>query len=484
MTAGPAIWLQPALLATLALRVAAGEADAPWLVLGALIAPLVALLAPARRPPAPGPVTATAAAAAVVALLAVNFLLAADTATLLGGAPWQGVILAAALAVLAPLSPARRLGASALVLGLVALVLPLGAVALVTATAPWTAWSRGGLRPALTFAPGSAWVHDGERFPRPARLTFAEGQRVTALTAGVYRVVERDAAPPTVRDWRLASGETLTLRPGDELSVGAGARLRFEAGRRVPGAPASGVAWADAPARGPGMLPAALGGLITLGGGALALVPGVARRGSPAVPAPVLLLAGIIAAAGWGVYAAAAASDMTLSGSLPVPWLRLPPLALGPRTGAPLATVAVAGMGLLLVSATVALRWRLAAAARPEPTLWVTAVVVAAALTAWPVDPWRLLTLGLGLAAALWMPSLLATSRAGGATGSIVGGAVFVALAAVPALAPIPSSPTWLEVLTRYPALVALPLGWAAARAVDGAAGDEPRRSPHGGSGA
>lgn len=482
MTFGPAIWLQPALLAALALRVAAGEADGPWLVLGALIAPLVALLGPARRPPAPDPVATAAAAAAVVALLAVNFLLAVDAVTLLGGAPWQGVILAAVLAVLAPLSPARRLGAPALVLGLVALVLPLGAVALATATAPWTAWSRGSLRPALTFAPASAWVHDGERFARPARLTFTEGQRVTALTAGVYRVVERDAAPPAVREWRLVSGETLTLRPGDELTVGTGARLRFEAGRRVPGAPASGVAWADAPARGPGMLPAAVGGLITLVGGALALVPGAARRGAPTALAPLLLLAGVGAAVGWGVYAAAAASDVTLSGSLLAPWLRLPPLALGPRTGPPLAAVAIVGLVLLLVSATVALRQRLAAAARPGPALWIAAVVVAAALTAWPVEPWRLVTLGLGLAAALWTPSLLATSRVGGVTGSIVGGAIFVALAGLPATTA--AAGAWLEALTRYPAVVALPFGWAAARAIDGAVGDEPRRSPHGGSGA
>jgi hypothetical protein len=41
-----ALWLHPALVAVLALRVAAGEPDAPWLALGALIAPLVALLAP------------------------------------------------------------------------------------------------------------------------------------------------------------------------------------------------------------------------------------------------------------------------------------------------------------------------------------------------------------------------------------------------------------------------------------------------------
>src|SRR5688572_12553432 len=261
MTIAIALWLQPALLAALALRIAAGEADAPWLVLGALVAPLVALLAPTRAAAAANPVAAVAAGGAVVMLLAANLLLAADATTLLGGAAWQGVVAAAALALLVPLVPsARRLAAPALVLGAVALVLPLVAVTVATATPPWTVWSRGGWRPALTFSEASAWVQDGERFARPARLSFLEGQRVTALTAGVYRVVERDATPPTVREWHLVSGETLTLRPGDELTVAAGARLRFEAGRRVPGAPASGVAWAGAPARGPRVLARAPGG--------------------------------------------------------------------------------------------------------------------------------------------------------------------------------------------------------------------------------
>src|SRR5258706_9851820 len=37
--AAAAVWLQPVLLAALALRVAAGAPDAPWLALGALVAP-------------------------------------------------------------------------------------------------------------------------------------------------------------------------------------------------------------------------------------------------------------------------------------------------------------------------------------------------------------------------------------------------------------------------------------------------------------
>jgi hypothetical protein len=300
----------------------------------------------------------------------------------------------------------------------------------------------------------------GERFARATTLRFAEGQRVVALTAGVYRVVERDAATPTVREWRLAAGDALTLRPGDELTVEAGARVRFEAGRRVPGAPASGIAWADAPVRGPRMLPAAFGAVLTLVGGALALVP-PARGGRVAAAGPVVLLAMITGALAWGVYAASV-PDLVLAGAWPAPLLRLPALALGPAAGLPLAALSGLALIVLLATAALALRERLARESSPAPELWVVAIVAATALAAWSFDPWRLLMLALGVAAAAWAPARLATSPAGALAGPIVGGMAFVTLAALPALSP--GAPAWLEALARYPALVAMPLGWLAAR--------------------
>jgi hypothetical protein len=459
-----AVWLQPVLLATLALGVTTGEADAPWLALGALIAPLVALLGAAPRSSAPNPVARAAATIAVAFVLAADFVVAADAATLLGAGRPLGVVLAAAAALLVPLVPgARRASALLVAAAAVALLLPLISVALTTATAPWTAWSLGGLRAAVTFPETSRWVHEGDRFARPTRLTFTEGQRVTTLTAGVYRVVERDTTPPIVREWRLAGGEALTLRPGDELAVEAGARLRFEAGRRVPSAPASGVTWADPPTRGPGMLPAALGALATLVGGALALVPAT-RRGVAAAAGPLVLLAATTTAVGWGVYAAAAAPDLALGGSLLAPLFHLPLRAVGPRVGAPLAVLGIGAMAALLLTASVALRGRLAVAAGAEPALWAATVGVAAALTATPLDPWHLLVLGLGLAAAACTPSLVTGERAATLAGSSVGALTFVALVGLPALAP--AAGAWLDVLARYPAVLAMPLGWAAARAV------------------
>lgn len=464
--AAVAVWLQPVLLAAVVVSVTGGDAAAPWLALGALVAPLVALLAPEIRPARVDPVTRAAVALAVTLVLASEFVLAADAAALLGRAPWLGVLLVAALALLVPLLPgARRASAAALALAVIAFALPLVSIALATGTAPWAAWSRAGLRPSLTFDETSGWVRDGERFARPAHLHFAEGQRVTALTAGTYRVVERDAAPPTVREWHLAAGESLALRSGDELAVEAGARLRFEAGRRVPGAPVTGVAWADAPDRGLPMLPGALGALATLVGGALALVPS-ARRGPAAAAAPLVLLVATSAAVGWGVYAGATAPDLALGGSLPAPVVGLPTRALGLRAGAPLAVLALGALAALAITAVVALRGRLVTTGTAAPALWAAAVALAAALAVIPLDPWRLLVLGLGLAAAAAGPARFSTAGDAAWAGSLVGVLAFAVLAGLPVVAP--GAAPWPEVLARYPALLAMPLGWAVAKALSG----------------
>src|SRR5205085_8645465 len=150
------------------------------------------------------------------------------------------------------------------------------AAAVSTGLAPWAAWADAAARPALVFSAESRWVTDGERFVRRTTLAFDEGQRVVAVTAGTFRVVEHDGGRPVVRDWKLGGGDTLTVRPGDTLTVEAGSRLRFEPGKRVPGAPASGPAWGDAAPR--ASLARALALLATLTLGACALVPSPARR--------------------------------------------------------------------------------------------------------------------------------------------------------------------------------------------------------------
>jgi hypothetical protein len=474
--AAAAVWLQPVLLAALALRIAAGAPDAAWLPLGALVAPLVAMLAANRRVADLGPIARAALAVSVTVLLAADLVVAADLATSLDATPWLGVVAAGALALVVPLIPGAR-QASPLLLAIVAtvLLLPLVSIGATTRTAPWTAWSRGALRGTLTFPETSAWVGEGERFARADRLLFTEGQRVTAVSGGVFRVVERDVTPPTVREWRLAPGEALTLRPGDELALEAGTRLRFEPGRRVPGAPASGIVWADAPGRSAAMLPSALGALVTLIGGALALVPAV-RRGSAAITGPAVLLIATLAAVGWGVFAGSIAPDLPLGGSLVAPMLRLPIRALGARTGAPLTVLTAVALTVLLLTAAVALRGRLVAACGPAPVLWAAAVGAGGLITALRPEPWRLLTLALGVAAAGCAPALLASGRIAGQAGCAIGVLVFAILAALPLLAPALAS--WLEPLVRYPSLVAMPLGLMAARMLARISPEEDEEAP------
>jgi hypothetical protein len=66
----------------------------------------------------------------------------------------------------------------------------------------------------------------------------------------------------------------------------------------------------------------------------------------------------------------------------------------------------------------------------------------------------------------------MASSPAGAVAGGVVGALAFVVLAALPLLAP--GAPAWLGVFSRYPALLALPLGWIAARL----SGSAERRAP------
>src|SRR5439155_25048266 len=91
--------------------------------------------------------------------------------------------------------------------------------------------------------------------------------------------------------------------------------------KRVPGAAASGSAWAAAATR---VSPTpALGVLATLALGACALVPAGERR---MAAAPALPLALSLGAASWGVYATLAAPDAGLAGS-PAGALLSPPRA-------------------------------------------------------------------------------------------------------------------------------------------------------------
>jgi hypothetical protein len=427
-------WTGPALLATVVAAVAAGAGAAPLLVLATVIAPLLALLQP-PRPAAPAHPALLGIVAVVAALvLWAHLLILADLAALLGAQRWHGAVFAASLALLLTLgSGAERWRGALLLSGAAALLLVLLAGAGAAHLSPWAAWEQAAARSALVFGGGSAWVTDGARFVRRSTVAFDEGHRVVALEAGTFRVVEQDGARRVVRDWRLAAGDALTLRPGDTLTAEAGSRVRFEAGKRVPGAAASGAAWAEGGAR--GQSPGALGVVATLALGALALVPAGDRR---AIPGAAVATALGIGAAAWGVYVTLVAPEAGLAGS---PAGALLGLARSGVIGVRGVSTLLLAMALLalFVAAAAALRDRLAAAsARRAPAVWTAVVAIAAVAALTPADPWLPLLAGLGLAgAALAAPRLAAGAAArigpwpAEIVGGIVGALAFVGLIAL-----------------------------------------------------
>ena len=469
MTAARALaaWPGPALVAGIVAAVAAGAPAAPMLVLAFAVTPLLALLQPSRAAAPPHPTTLLITAGVAALLLWAHLAVLADAAALLGARRWQASVLAAALALLITLRPgAERRRAGMLAAGGAALLLVLVVVGVAGKVAPWTAWSQVAARPALVFSGRSAWVTEGERFVRGTTVAVDEAHRVVAVTPGTFRVVEQDGGRRVVRDWRLAAGDAISLRPGDTLTAAAGSRLRFEPGKRIPGAPPSGAAWADAAARVPAAR--ALGLLATFALGACAVVPAGGRRVGVA---PAIALALSLGATSWGVYATLAAPEAGLAGS-PAEALLSLPRVVAPSRALPagaLAALVLLGLLALFVAAADALRERISGAGGARlPIMW-PAVMAAAALTAAVAvaDPWTPLTAGLGLAgAAIAAPRLGAGNGARRvlgwpleAIGALFGAAVYAGLTLLSALLPAALAP-----LGTTPVLAAAPAAWTVVR--------------------
>jgi hypothetical protein len=455
---GAAAWTGPVLLGVVTTRVAAGAPDAPLLVLAAIVAPLVALLQP-RAPERPHPVSAAAVVISAALVLTASVLPLGDAALLLGGRRWYGIVLATAVLLLLTLSP-RGHGwrLAALAAGGSVLVLCLVLLAVATGLTPWSAWRDAAARPALLFSAHSPWVTDSGWFARRTTLAFEEGHRLVVTAPGTFRVVEQEGTGHVVREWRLQAGDALSLRPGDRLIVEAGSRLRFEAGKRVPGAAPSGAAWAES---GSAPLVGSLAALATLMLGAIGLIPAAGRR---ELVAPAALLVLGLAAACWGIYAVAAVPETMLSGSVVEPLLRLPSALPGARVLTPL--VALALLAFFLAAAG-ALRERVTTLAGERGTaVWGGVVIAAAVASFWPFDPWLVLMIGLGFAAATLAAPRLAGSgsaRIKGwpleALGAVAGAAVFVAVVALE-----PRLPVALAALAQSPVLVAAPAGFLAVK--------------------
>jgi hypothetical protein len=269
-------------------------------------------------------------------------------------------------------------------------------------------------------------------------LLFEEEHRVTAAGPAQLHVRAVDGARVTESDWDLRPGESVTLRPGDELRWPPGARLRFEAGKTVPGAPPSGIVWADGRR---GDSSRRWGLLFTLTGGALALLGfGVAGR----VPRRAMAVAGaaLVAVFAWGVvwavYCALGAPDLFLGG-VAVERLARPPSLAARAGGFVLALLPAAALASFLAS-SVALRERIGGLDLTgggeighDFGLWSAIIGGTALASLWPAEPWLLVVVALGLATSTLAPAVLwppPPDRGPWGTGAgLVGLVVFGALA-------------------------------------------------------
>lgn len=477
-----AVWLTPAAWLVLPGLVLEGGPDGVWAGLLLLASPLLALAVAGGDGDARAAQPARDALFPVVTFLLVaglllwaSLALAGDVAAWLGAPRWQGIGIAAGGAWLLVIwRGAGRLVPWLLLASLLGLAVPLSLLARGAGSGPLGAWERVASQPAFRFPASSPWVSPGREL-RAGRghgvLAFEEEHRITAAGPAQLHVRARDGARVSESDWELQPGQSLTLRPGDELTWPPGARLRFEAGKAIPGAPPSGIAWADGRR---GDSSRRWGLLLTLAGGALALIGfgaagGVSRGEIAGVGAG--LLAVFVWGLGWAVYCALGAPDVFLGG-VAVERLVRPPVLSSWAAGAGAAgrlvpaLLPVAGLASFFAS-SVALRERIGGLdvtgggeIGHDLGLWSAIIAAAAVASLWPTEPWALVLTALGLAASTLAPAVLLPAPAARARWGTCAG--FVGLALFGALALLGQwtgggLPGWAGLPLAYPAVVAAP---------------------------
>ncbi|MGH7415491.1 MAG: hypothetical protein ACREKJ_14945 [Candidatus Rokuibacteriota bacterium] len=475
-----AVWLTPAVILAVPAALAGHGPDGLWLGLVVTLAPLIALGLGARRPaPDPGealrpgeplfPVVTLLITVGV--LLWANIALAGDVATWLGARRWQGIVITAAAGwLLTAWRPLRRTAPLLLTAALVAAVVVVLQLAWALGLGPIAAWDRVATQPAFRFPPSSPWVTSGRDLGvlrGGAPLILEEVHRLTAPTGGVLRARALDGSRLAEIEWALAPGQTVTLRAGDEISRGSTLRLRFEADKRVPGAPPSGMVWAEGRPR---AWLERVGLLVTLLVGAAALLRAgltvrLSRDGVGFVAAGLLLA--FVWAQAWAIYAMIQAPDLLLGGITLGRLLELPAHALFAEPWRLMLQTAllVAGLAAFLAS-SLALRERLGALDSTgggeighDPGLWAGLFGGAALASFWPVDAWGLSLLALGGAGCALGPAAL-WPRASGRTATTAGVVGLIAFASLAVAQLRGSSGALLDTAIAYPALIGAPAGF------------------------
>jgi hypothetical protein len=472
----------PAVLAGAACLVAAVLAAA-WARLGGDGGATVTALAGHRWPGARHSRLPLAIGAAGSALLFLWAQLAAggELAREAGWPSWAVVALGAAVLALA--SVRGELAAAAGVVGgglaVVGVLVPLAAVAGATDPVWPRVFDAVASRDRARFSGEGTWTREGW----PVRgggeavvIAAPDEQRLTVLGRARARIelwegggAEREVAP----------GTELTLRPGDRLVLDDPVvAVRFQPGRAIPGAPASGPDWLS-PAGGSADWPRLAGLGVTVLLGALGLAPLQAalpsgRRaagGRGAKLGAALAVLGLVAATGWSLYAAWLTPEVYTGGVAGGEVYELPlhVAALGPWR-VPLADLARLGLVGGAVAATVAALRALPGGpsrAGVAGTVRLAAALLVMGLAGTVARPtaWTALVAALGLAASVTAPATVLACwrerldpRAVGG-GAAIGLAAFLALAllAVAGASPGPDAAPLLR-LAAWPAVGAAAL--------------------------
>jgi hypothetical protein len=350
---------------------------------------------------------------------------------------------------------------------LAGLLVPLAAVLVITDPLPPRVWEAVAERTRIVFSDTGPWVTQGHAVHGTglaATLTITEEQKVALLGQGRVRlelwdgqVVTRDVVTPT----------ELAVRPGDRLVLPDGFEVRFQPGRRIPGAPASGVDWLD-PSGGRLDWRTIVGLGLTMALGGLGLAPAHAVLGGrqpgqdrAALLGALLVVGGCAAAVLWALYGVWLTPEIYLGGVAGAELFELPARlsALG-AAGPPLRDLALLGLasgGLAGGTAALSALPRVLPAA-PRLGILVVAGVLAAAT---PAGSWTLLVTACGLAASAGAPAaVLGCWRERLGAGAVAAGASLglLAFAALAASRLAVGGGSWLTWLAAWPAVVALPL--------------------------
>jgi hypothetical protein len=475
-----AVWLTPVVwLAMPALIVERGP-HGLWMALALALVPLVALGGRAPAPAAAGsdpvfPVVILLCTAAV--LIWANLVVAGDVAAWIGEPRWHGIAAAAAGGwLLTAWRGSRRAVSALLLVAILAVGVPLGALMRSVGLSPLAAWARVATQTAFRFPATSPWVGAGrdsglvvERRP----ILFEEEHRVTAPAGARISVRTRDGDRVTDVEWMLSPGQSVVLRPGDLLRAGSSGRLRFEPDTRVPGSPPSGIAWAEG---GAPDWPRRAGLLVTVLFGAIALcspvAPAATSRTAVALAAGGALVA-LLWAQAWAVYCVLVSPDLFL-GDLGPARLAIFPVVPGGGALRPVLQASMLAGGLVgFLASSVALRERLGALDRTgggeigrDLGLWAGVFAIAGLASLWSFDAWFLTLLAMGAVASGLGPAAFARSSApspgADAMAGVAGLLTFAVVALAGQLRGVPAGP--LGALFAYPALAAVPAGAIALR--------------------